>query len=60
MVSIIVPKIVENINAVASFTLDKNIDIGQIVINIRENEIINMFNFFQTEYFKQVNLYKNS
>ena len=35
MVSIIVPKIVENINAVASFVLDKNIDIGQIVINIR-------------------------
>lgn len=35
MVSIIVPKIVENINAVASFVLDKNIDVGQIVINIR-------------------------
>lgn len=35
MVSIIVPKIVENINAVASFVLDKNIDVGQIIINIR-------------------------
>ena len=36
MFSIIVPKIVENINAVASFVLDKNIDVGQIVINMRE------------------------
>jgi len=35
MFSIIVPKIVENINAVASFVLDKNIDVGQIIINIR-------------------------
>jgi len=36
MFSIIVPKIVENINAVVSFVLDKNIDIGQIVTNIKE------------------------
>lgn len=34
--SILVPKIIDNINAVADFFLDKNIDIGQIVTNIRD------------------------
>lgn len=36
MFSIIVPKIVENINNVVSFILDKNIDINQIVLNLKD------------------------
>lgn len=36
MVSIIVPKIVENINNVVSFVLDKNIDIGQILRTLKD------------------------
>ncbi len=34
--SIIVPKIVENINAVVSFVLNENIDIGQIVLDLQD------------------------
>ena len=37
MFSIIVPKIVENINNVVSFVLDKNIDVNEIVINLKDN-----------------------